>query len=72
MKFNSIVKKIIFLVITLLGCNKSDDITVADVNQNNTQQITSSLTYIDDNGITIKARDSAKIGDEVFVKEIST
>ena len=62
------MKKIVFLVIIFFGCNKSNDITVADVTQNNIQQLTSSSVYIDDNGITIKARDSAKIGDEVFVK----
>lgn len=55
-------------MIVLFGCNKSEDIIVANVIQNDNQPLTSSTVYIDDNGITIKAKESAEIGDEVLVK----
>lgn len=61
------MKRIIILLIVLFGCDKSDDIVVADVIQNDNQPLTSSNVYIDDNGITIRAKESAEIGDEVLV-----
>ena len=61
------MKRIIILSIILFGCDKSDDIVVADVIQNDNQPLTSSTVYIDENGITIKAKESAEIGDEVLV-----
>jgi hypothetical protein len=61
------MKKIIILLIALFGCDKSDDIIVADVIQNDNQPLTSSTVYIDNNGITIRAKESAEIGDEVLV-----
>ena len=61
------MRRIIILSIILFGCNKSDDIVVADVIQNDNQPLTSSNVYIDDNGITIRAKESAEIGDEVLV-----
>jgi hypothetical protein len=61
------MKRIIILSVILFGCDKSDDIVVADVIQNDNQPLTSSTVYIDENGITIKAKESAEIGDEVLV-----
>jgi surface protein len=61
------MKRIIILLIVLFGCDKSDDIVVSDVIQNDNQPLTSSTVYIDDNGITIRAKESAEIGDEVLV-----
>ena len=62
------MKNVIFLFFLFLGCNKSEDITVADVIVSDNQPLTSSSVYIDENGITIKAKESAEIGDEVLVK----
>ena len=60
------MKRILLLLIVLLGCNKSDDLVVKDVTENNSLQTSSSI-YLDENGITIKAKESAEVGDEVFL-----
>ncbi len=61
------MKKVIFLTFLFLGCNKSEDITVADVVASDDQPPTSTSVYIDENGITIKAKESTESGNEVLV-----
>lgn len=68
MKFKEklLFKLNIFIFIILLGCDKSDDITVTDVVQSNNQELMPSSIYLDENGITIKAEPEAEIGSEVL------